>query len=158
MAPPRLRTGARAVLFDPNDRVLLVHFRMPHIELWAPPGGGVEEGESLVDAVRRELHEEVGHHDADIGPAIWTRRHLFTLSGYDGQHDTFFLARVTSEEPRAALLSPERLLEENVTTSAWWSLDDLLRSDEVFAPRRLPHLVADLIENGPPESPIDVGV
>ena len=146
-------------MLDPDDRVLLVHFRLPDIELWAAPGGGVEDGESPIDAVRRELHEEVGHPDAEIGPAIWTRRHLFPLSDdSDGQAETFFLARVTSSEPRDSLLTPEQLLEENVTAVAWWSLDDLLASDELFAPRRLPHLLADLLANGPPDTPIDVGV
>ena len=40
----------------------------------------------------------------------------------------------------------------------WWTLDELERAEEVFAPRRLPELVRDLVVDGPPASPIDVGV
>src|SRR5262245_50878496 len=56
----RLRRGVRAVVLDDHDRVLLVHFefaRPPHevAELWATPGGGVEDGEDDRGALAREL-------------------------------------------------------------------------------------------------------
>ena len=91
----RLRKAARALVLDPNDRVLLVRFRFPMWDVWATPGGGIDDGETALDAVRRELHEEVGAVDADIGPPIWTRTHLFPMpDGRDGQQETIFLVRV----------------------------------------------------------------
>ncbi len=46
-----------------EDRVLLVH-RGPHKrafpDQWDLPGGGVEDGESEMGALTRELHEELG--------------------------------------------------------------------------------------------------
>jgi ADP-ribose pyrophosphatase YjhB (NUDIX family) len=43
-----------------NDGVLLCRHEKPGKEYWLLPGGGVHSGESLVDALRRELREELG--------------------------------------------------------------------------------------------------
>ena len=51
--------GVRGLVVDEHRRVLLVrHSYGPR--LWHLPGGGVKRRESLVDALRRELREEVG--------------------------------------------------------------------------------------------------
>jgi len=40
----------------------------------------------------------------------------------------------------------------------WWALAELEEADETFAPSRLPELVRELVENGPPAEPIDAGL
>jgi ADP-ribose pyrophosphatase YjhB (NUDIX family) len=62
MAPePRIRVSA---LLRWEDRILLCrHEKAGRGEYWLLPGGGVNSGESLVDALHRELAEEVGIED-----------------------------------------------------------------------------------------------
>jgi ADP-ribose pyrophosphatase YjhB (NUDIX family) len=43
-----------------NDGLLLCRHEKPGKEYWLLPGGGVNAGESLVDALDRELAEELG--------------------------------------------------------------------------------------------------
>ena len=56
--PGDLRDGA-FVIVDKSDSILLVKHGYGQ-ELWSLPGGGVKQGEIVIQAARRELAEETG--------------------------------------------------------------------------------------------------
>ncbi|HEU0335990.1 MAG TPA: NUDIX domain-containing protein [Gaiellaceae bacterium] len=158
MSAPRLRSAARAIVLDSDERVLLVRFAFPDRTVWATPGGGLEPAETHEDAIRRELAEEAGLEVDEVGPPVWTRTHLWPDGlRWDGQEEVYFLVRVAPFEP-VPRLSPEQLARELVAELRWWSQEELADSTASFAPRRLPELLRDLVQRGPGPAPVDVGV
>ena len=96
MADLRIRRAVRAVLVTPDQSILLVRFEFPDKTVWALPGGGLDPGETHLEALRRELIEEVGLHDVEPGPHVWTREHIipFIDGQWDGQRDEFYLSLI----------------------------------------------------------------
>ncbi len=57
MIEPRIRVSA---ILRRGDRILLIRHEKAGQPYWLLPGGGVEYGESLTEALQRELTEECG--------------------------------------------------------------------------------------------------
>lgn len=159
MTELRLRIATRALVLDEAHRVLLVRMGEGERSIWVTPGGGIEEGESDEEAIRRELREETGLVRFELGPHMWTRTAHLPLGGgrWDGETERVYLVRVAAFEP-APHFTPDELLAEGVTAIQWWTPEELEAAEERFAPRRLPLLLRELILHGPPAEPVDVGL
>jgi len=153
---PTEREAARAIVLDRDDRTLLVEFRDEQGQAWwATPGGGLNPGETAEPALRRELAEEAGLTEPEVGPEIWTRDHTFAWRGVMWrQRERIWLVRVDRHEPAPTI----DLAAEWVHAVRWWSLDELEATTEMLVPKQLPRLLRELLANGPPDKPIDAGV
>lgn len=90
----RTRLAARAVVFDENGLVGLLH--VTEKNYYKLPGGGVEEGEDLQTALSRECAEELGVQLAvgeELGVVVEYRSEFKLL-----QTSHCFLARIASEK------------------------------------------------------------
>jgi double-stranded uracil-DNA glycosylase len=153
-----LRRAARALVVDPDDRVLLVRFEWPDKTVWAPPGGGIDPGETPEQAIVRELAEECGLRDFELGPCIWMRTHWhLDFGGWAGQREQIYLIRTDAFDP-APEWTAEELATEGISGQRWFNQTELGEAGLIFAPRRLPVLLGDLLNHGPPAEPMDVGV
>ena len=66
LAHARFTVTAGAVIFNEQGQVLLLKHRFRPGSGWGLPGGFLEKGEQPVDALRRELREEVGLEVEDV--------------------------------------------------------------------------------------------
>jgi len=80
--------GVRCAVIDPQGRVLLVRPRL--VPGWHFPGGGIEVGETAVEALRRELFEEAR---VELTGDPELRGILQNTSTTVRDHEVFFVAR-----------------------------------------------------------------
>lgn len=153
---PTLRIGARVLLLDPQDRVLLIHAKdpdQPSHHWWELPGGGADPGESRTDTARRELAEEIGILLDHIGPHLWDRETRFHYRGREHhRRESIYLTRVTDTAPTVA---PKHTANENagLIEHRWWTQPDLAACRDKLLPPNLPALLADVL-NGALRQPV----
>lgn len=150
------RVGIRAVLLDEQNRILLAksHDKLaPSDAWWECPGGGIEDGEKPLDALAREVREETGYVDLEIGPEIWHMRARWVFQDRSNdQADTFHLVRLRSDDRVPATAGADEGLEE----TAWFTLDELAGNMDMLVPVHLVSLLSDLFTHGVPDKPIRV--
>jgi 8-oxo-dGTP pyrophosphatase MutT (NUDIX family) len=155
---PIVRPAARIILIGPGDRVLLQHIVDPadgHA-VWITLGGGLLPGESHEQAAQRELREEIGLALDTLGPWVWKREHVFRWAGRDLlQVERFYLVRVGEIVIDSSGLDPAEMFA--VRGHRWWTVDEIQRSRETFAPRRLAELLRPLLAGTLPAEPTDAG-
>ncbi len=163
MTELRIRQAVRALLLTADASVLLCRFEFPTRTVWAVPGGGLDPGEDHVTALHRELAEEVGLRNVELGPHVWDREHIisFVDGQWDGQRDRYYLVAVEERFDPVPEMSWEQLREERLHELRWWTSDEIIVAASHgtrFAPGRLGELVRQLADEGPPSNPTDTGV
>lgn len=134
------RLAARVLLVNEHDQTLLFEEHDPArpeaASWWITPGGGIEAGETFVEAAFRELEEETGQRAEELyGPVL---RHEFEYSylGVDThQSELFFVAFTESDSLSFDGWTP---LEQTVTRGAqWWSLTQIEDTEHTVYPAEL---------------------
>ncbi len=121
----RFRRKVRAVVLNENDEILLVRPHGYREGEWTLAGGGVEDGESPVEAMRRELAEELGVGlEAEIIELPVTNRFIYSAEhkekrdlDHDGQDAVMFVCRIGKN-------TRLNLQAEEVADAHWFAAND----------------------------------
>src|SRR5215472_4078171 len=155
--PVLRRSAVRLVVVDAAGRLLLFHTHDPaHPDLgrwWELPGGGIDPGETYLEAAVRELREETGILIAgsEVGPPNWRRLASFLHRGVRHLQDEVVVAvRLGVTGP--AVDESQRLdyEREDYFGFRWWPVTEVgaardERSRERFYPGRLPELLGPFL-------------
>ena len=102
-----LRTGVGVIVINKDNKVFVGKRKDNPVDKWQMPQGGVDKGEELVDAMRRELKEETSIKNIEIIKEIdgWLDYELpKNLLGkiwkgrYRGQKQKWFIVKFVGEE------------------------------------------------------------
>ena len=148
--PRQQRRTARVLLVDERERILLFADSDPGIpgsQWWITPGGGIDPGESDLDAAVRELAEETGVRITAselVGPILLRS----VVHGYSDividQEDVFFACWVPAFEVSDAGYTEEERL--TMTAYHWWTREELAATTEEVWPVDLVQVWAEADE------------
>jgi 8-oxo-dGTP pyrophosphatase MutT (NUDIX family) len=147
---PIARRAGRVLLLDAQQRLLLFHGfdpARPTHGYWFTPGGGLDDGETMLEGAARELYEETGLRlDAEeFGPPVWREVTEFPFDGLQyRQEQEFFVVRVESWEVDTSGF--EEIERNSVDAHRWWTLGELVATDQRYYPKNLPDLLRGFLE------------
>jgi 8-oxo-dGTP pyrophosphatase MutT (NUDIX family) len=157
------RSAVRLVVLDAKDTLLLFHTHdLDHPDLgtwWELPGGGIDPGETYLDAAIRELREETGIivDRSQAGPPNWRRRasfrHRQTRHVQDEVVVTLRLPVPGPDIDESRRLDYER---EDYFDFRWWPIPEILSSAERFYPGQLPTLLIAFLNGEQIDEPFEL--
>lgn len=145
MSEVERRRAARVLVVSPEGEVLMINAFYPHdpaTTYWYTIGGGVDAGESDLDAAVREVWEETGlriDRDQLVGP-VHHDRTVFPFEGRTVDQDQVFFLLVTPRfDPAPAAFEETEI--RTVIEVAWIDPAERERAGETVYPPGLPALV-----------------
>ncbi len=157
------RSAVRLVVLDRHRNVLLFHTRdQDHPDLgswWELPGGGLDPGETYLDAAVRELHEEAGILVSSdrLGAPNWRRRASFRhRQRRHLQHEVVVSVHLDDVGPDIDGSGRLDYEQEDYFGFRWWPLADIGSTGERFYPGRLPELLPEFLTGELIEEPFEL--
>ncbi|MBO0610595.1 NUDIX hydrolase [Myceligenerans salitolerans] len=146
----RERDAARVVLLDGEGRALLVRGHdvdQPERSWWFTLGGGIDPGETALEAALREVREEAGLalSPGDLVGPVLTRTGIFDFFAETcRQREVFFLARLPGGHTpdRSGWTDVEREVLDDL---AWLSAEELRAQPLEVFPHELPEVLDVLV-------------
>lgn len=157
------RTAVRMVVLDAADQLLVFHTHdldYPDLgEWWELPGGGLDPGETYLEAAVRELREETGIVIAPdgVGPPLWRRISSFIFRGERRlQSEVVVKVRLTVVAPGIDESGREEGENDAYIGHRWMPLTEVWSTADRFYPGRVPELLPDFLAGKEIDEPFEL--
>lgn len=116
-----------AVIVEREGKFLLVEEETltSHLDVFNQPAGHVEQGETLIDAAKREALEETGF---EVEPTALLG--LYTYAPENTPNVTYYRVCFIAK----AIHHYERPLDEGIIRAVWLTLDELIATERARSP------------------------
>lgn len=159
MSERTTRYSARAIIVNEFSEILLMKFVQTNIAgnkaWWVFPGGGVEKGESSVEALKREILEETGIRVNENPLFVWHRQ--LELNGKKGRllsDESYYLIRTAKTDLNFSLFTASE--KESFLSYKWWKLEEFKETDAPLSISNSYQLIKELLEDAAAHYPIEL--
>ncbi len=133
-----VRKSSRAIVLNKQNQIFLFRYTFDFFaeedSIWITPGGGLDEGESFEEALKRELFEELGIElsGSDSTPQIYYRFPLYELKNGEivQSEERFYL--VYCDDVEFSYTGWTESENKRMTAGKWWSVEEIRESEEKF--------------------------
>lgn len=151
------RKSSRAIVLNKQNQIFLFCYNFDFFEeegaIWITPGGGLDEGESFEEALRRELFEELGIKITEPTPEIFHRAPLYKLKNGETvrSEERFYLVRLDETEFSYAGWTESE--NKRMTAGKWWFAEEIRNSKEQFFSKDIVRMLERLSKGEIPKEP-----
>ncbi len=129
-----MNNRVRGIIID-NGKILLMYRYKNGMEYWVVPGGGIEEGENEIEALKREMKEETNY-DVQVGKRVFDDK-------YNGVDIGYFLIDKFEGELELGGPEKEQTSQENVYSPRW--VDVSVLNELTLYPEKLKEKIFQLL-------------
>jgi len=125
-----IRVGVAAILKNSKGEILMVKRKNPPAKgLWGFPGGGIEFGETIKEAAKREVKEETGL-NADIGKILTFGEAI------EKDKDIHRIVAICEAKMKSGVLEPS----DDALDIMWIGIDKISKMEKKISPYTISNL------------------
>lgn len=156
----KVRKSSRAIVLNKKNEIFLFQYMFDYLEdskaIWITPGGGLEEGESFEDALKRELFEELGVQIKEKCPEVYYRNPIYAMKNGEKVQsvEKFFLVMLEDEEFSSECWTESE--KKRMLAGKWWSTEEIERSEEEFFSKDVLWILYELSSGNYSDVPLEI--
>lgn len=114
-----------------DNNIVLMHRFKDGREYWVFPGGGVEEGETTEEAMKREIQEELSL-AVEESKLLFELYNEFTLGKYPPRQEYYYLVTKFSGEVKLGGEELKKMNEQDQYYPEWVALDEIQNMQNIM--------------------------
>lgn len=154
------RKSSRAIVLNKQNQIFLFRYTFDFFaeqeSIWITPGGGLDDGESFEEALKRELFEELGIELTEPASFVFYRNPRYELKNGETvqSEERFYL--VCLDETEFSYTNWTESENKRMTAGKWWSAEEIKATGEKFFSEDILEILERISKGGLPKEPEEI--